>query len=398
MIKHYTAFVTDPDDAQAAVQDIVKQLAPEENALKSTIGIVRFSGTFAETDILDLLCAALPFELVGCLSDCISMNGQHDDTALSLTMLTSDDVFWNVSTVDDLNVKTTEDIMDELAALFYALKAEEKPKLAIPFLPSLPHFSGNDLYDTIRTIDDPFLLFGMCALNIEGEHNANYVFAKGRLLPNMCALLSFYGNLEPKFYVDLPVIYDETYGDYGEITDVERSILKEINNLPALDYFKKQGLISEKNVGMAVSLVVVPVIVTFPNLRRSKVACSFIGVVEGTEYVYAARTVEQGCEIAFSYLDGDMTLTRMDALLDWVFGDNPDFVLAYSSIARSWANTNLFAEAEKFAEAAKAYEEKRGSPFKYSLAYAGGEISPVIDDDGSYINMPHNFTMIVCTF
>ncbi|MCL2077770.1 MAG: hypothetical protein FWH08_05110 [Oscillospiraceae bacterium] len=399
MLKFYTAFTREIDHPEAAVQEIVRQLEPARNALKNTVGIVHFCLDFATNETWKLLIAALPFELVGCLSACISINGEYSDCAVSVTMITSDDVCFSVRAIDNIHTKTAEETTGEFLKLFneFSHGKKEKPAMVLQFMSSLPNFSSNDLYDAIRTVDDPCLIFGMCALNIGGKPGTNLVLADGKISSSMCAMVAFYGDINIKYHIDMSIIFDETYGEEAKITEAEGAVLKSVNDMPALEYFKQKGLISSGNEETGTGIAAVPAIMTYKN--GTKVACSFLGVVEGTQHLFAARSLEDGAKIVFSYLDGEKTLRRAEVLMREICEDGQvDYAMIFSNVARAWSCSNIMAESQKIAGFAKTYKLLKGTPLRYSLAYAGGELGPVRDVEGNFINMPHNYSIIACSF
>ncbi|MCL2053239.1 MAG: hypothetical protein FWG90_02195 [Oscillospiraceae bacterium] len=397
MIKFYTAFTEEIDDPQMAAEEIIEQLNPSENMRKNTIGIVHFHYDFAEESIWRQFAEALPFELAGCMSVYIGAGGQYSDTAVSVTMLTSDDVSFTVKTIDHIASKATAEINSELEALLRDLSAEKKPKLIIPFLSSTPSYTVNDLYDSANAIDSQIRLFGMQAFSIDGRLNSAFILGNEKMSSDMCALIAFYGNIEPQFHINTSLFYDETFGEEAVITDAERVVLKSVNGIPALEYFKKQGLISSENIDTGAGVMSVPAIIKYTN--GTKGMCAFLGVVKDTEYLFAARALEPGAKIVFSHIDSEKTLESAKSMINEICETKENNLIIFSSASRAWASPNVFAEMQKIAESAKSYEEENGKPLEYSIAYTGGEICPYIAAEGEdYMNMIHNYTLSVCAF
>jgi hypothetical protein len=121
--------------------------------------------------------------------------------------------------------------------------------------------------------------------------------------------------------------------------------------------------------------------------------------VEGTNYLYsAAGTLEAGAKIKFAYLDGEKTLSSAVKLFEEICEAKENSIIACSCAARAWAlGANFSAEAQKIIECAEKYRQKNNMPLNFSLSYSGGEICPVIGEDGKLVNALHNYTLITCS-
>jgi hypothetical protein len=140
-----------------------------------------------------------------------------------------------------------------------------------------------------------------------------------------------------------------------------------------------------------------PAILTYPD--GTNVVRAFLGVVEGTEYIYSTGAMKAGAKIKFAYLDGNKTLDSAEKLFEEVKQANENGIIAYSCAARAWSlGAKYFAEAKKIAECAEDFNKTHDTPLRYSVAYSGGEICPVTDKDGKQVNVLHNYTLISCSF
>ena len=396
MIKLYTAFTTEIDDVEAAVREIREQLKPDENALKNTIGIVHFYPEFVETGVCQALMDALPFELVGCVSSYLSAGGEYSDIALSVAMITSDEIRFSVRTLEDVKTKTRDHINQEVIRLIGDLCAEAKPKMVIPFLSPLPQFSGDELVKAVNSLDDPFPLFGTVAFNMESTDHSSYVIGSGKI-STAFQFLAFYGDFEPGFYATSSFDFEKSYGNVAEITDAVDCTLKSVNGMTALAYLKKQGLIGPDNSVSGASTWTIPALLTYPN--GAQVVRGFIGILEGTEFIISTGQMEVGTKIKFALLDGDKTLASAEGLIKELNAEKKNDVIAYSCAARVWSlGSKFFAEAQKIADCADQYMREHNIPFNYTVAYSGGEICPVFNDAGKLVNILHNYTLIACAF
>ena len=397
MIKMFTAFTEEIDDPKQAAAEILKQLNPQKRQLKNTIALAYFHYEFAVNDNILKFAKEFPFEFVGCMSTYMGINGQHGDVAVTVTMFTSDDVKFKVSTIDNINEKAIEQMREDVRDTCELLCEKENPKLIISLLPTMPHFCGNDLMNAVNKYDKSLMLFGMHVFNIDGVPNTNYVLANGSLSSSMIALISFYGDINPKFHISFSFTFTESFGEPVEITDARLSSMRKVNGKPALDYFIKQGLITPGIPQNAASLIAVPAILTYKN--KSKVSCAFIGIDEENGFAIAARTLEKGAKIVLSQLNGEKTLAGAKDIVTEIKDTRQNDFLAFSCSARVWSiGSNLFSEMQAIEESAREYKEELGVPLNYSIAYSGGEICPIPNNKGNNINMIHNYALVVCTF
>jgi len=396
MIKFYTGFTKEIDNAEAAVREICEQLNPSVNALENTIGIIHFYYEFAETGVCQAIIDALPFEVAGCVSSYSAAGGEYGDIALCVTMITSDGADFSIRILEEVDKKSRELIFDEISQLCEELCAEEKPKMVMPFIPPLQHFGGDELVSFVNALPDPFPMFGTISFNTEDKKGSNVVVGGGKI-SSAFAFIAFYGDVEPTFHVTTAFAFDESFGGVAEITESDGLVLKKINDVTALNYLREQGVITSDNAVVGSGIWAIPAILTYPN--GTKVVRAFLGVVEGTEFIISTGKMEVGTYIKFAFVDGDKTLSSAENLIKDLFETKKTDVIAYSCAARAWSlGAKFFAEAQKIAECAEGYQFGQDDPFNYSVAYSGGEICPVLDNTGKLVNALHNYTLIACSF
>jgi hypothetical protein len=372
--------------------------------LKNTIGIVHFYYECKESGVCDAILEKLPFELCGCVTTFIGAQEQYAEAALSVTMITSDDVEFSVQVIENASLKTRELLTDEVMRLSKELCAQEKPKIVFPFIPILQHFTADDLVATVNALPDPFALFGTVAFNYEDQDgeskkkdSTHFVMAKKRITADIFAFIAFYGNVKPKFHYTSSFALEDSFVETSEITDSEGPILKTVDGIGAVTYMNKRGIITEGCTVKGSSVWAIPAILTYSN--GAKVVRAFLTIGEGTENIYATGSLETGAKITFSLLDGEKTVASAEKLLKELFKAEDKDAIAYSCVARAWSlGTKFSEEAQIFANCASEYKEKNKTPYNYTLSYSGGEICPVLDKDGKLVNTLHNYTLIACTF
>ena len=396
MIKLYTAFTKEIDDAESAVREIFEQLNPAENALKNTIGIIHFYYEFIETGVCQAVIDALPFEVAGCVSSYTATDKEYGDIAMAITMITSDEIDFSIRIIEDVSAKSKETLSGEVIRMCKELCAHETPKLVMPFIPPLPQYGGDDLISTVNALPEQFPMFGTISFNTEGVSGQNYVIGNGKA-SSAFAFVALYGNIEPVFCITTAFAFDDSFGGFAEITESDGLVLKKINDKSALSYLKEQGIVTSDNLVSGSAVWAVPAVLTYPN--GTKIVRAFLEILEGTEYIVSTGEMEIGTKIKFAFLDGDKTLASAEKLMNELNETKRNGIMAYSCAARAWSlGAKFFAEAQKIAECAKKYGSDHDESLIYSVAYSGGEICPVLDNTGKLMNALHNYTLVTCSF
>ena len=398
MMKVYPAFTREIDNGRKAVAEILAQLNPEQNALENTVGFIHMYYEFVDTGVCQAIMDALPFEVTGCVSSYNGTGENYGDVVLSVTMLTSDTCRFVTRAVEDVNTKSFDQIAGEVKGLLTEFSAEEKPKLVVPYiLPLQGKFSGDDLVETANALPDPLPLFGTVAFNTENSNGPHYVVGNGAISSDQFIFTALYGDYEPKFRITSSFAFDEEFGDVAEITEADRTVLKMVNGITALEYLKKQGMIISNNAVAGAGIWAVPAILTYPNGIR--VVRGFMGIVDGTEHIFATGYMEKGAKITFAFLDGEKTLSSAEKLFKEIIDSGENGLLAYSCAARAWSlGTKYFAETERIIKTSRDYERKHNVPLDYCVAYSGGEICPMVNNEGKLVNVLHNYTLVSCAF
>jgi hypothetical protein len=392
MIKMYTAFTDQIDDPDAAAKEICAQLQPEKNMLKNALGIAIFYNEYAESGVLGKISSALPFDVVGASSSFTGARGKSGEFALAVTMVTSDDVFFETGSIVSEG-KKTEEIAGELKEIYGGFLAKGKPKLVLAYLAAHPHFSGDDLVDVTNEISEDIKLFGSLAWNTEALSAKNYVAFNESASPYIMSFAAFYGEFEPCFRIATALDHKALIQEAAEVTDAEGSVLKAVNGISALDYLVKVGVVEE---GKGIEqMFAIPAIVIYKNGAR--VARAILeSLPGGSKDVLAAGSIPIGSKISFSLLNGEHTISTTAETIKYFEGANVQSSLNYSCAARSWAlGTQYFAELEIYADYCQSLY-KSGKSANYILGYSAGEICPVIDQNGKSVNCLHNYSLISC--
>ena len=397
MLKVFTAITKEVDDNRAAIKEILERLNLKENMKKNTVGIVHYFYEYEESGALQELVEALPFKIVGSVSTFLASNGDYGDTALTLTMLTSDDVDFEIFTISDLNNKNYEEITAEVKTLCGSMTEKEVPKVALTLLPPLKHYSADDLVETVNELPVTIPLYGTLSHHLGQNDFEGHLLVNGKARPDSLIFVAIYGDVTPKYHVTTAFAFDDSFIQDAVITDSDGPTLKTVNGITALEFLRQNQMLNSENNVVSSTIWVVPAILTLPN--GLKIVRAFISMVDGTEYIFATGALPTGAKIKFAIMDGEKTLSSAEQLVKDLCSLKENDIIAYSCGARAWSlGVNHTGEAKIIDETSKKYCQCPGSSLNYTIAYAGGEICPILDNTGKLINALHNYTLIACSF
>ncbi|MDR1516265.1 MAG: FIST C-terminal domain-containing protein [Synergistaceae bacterium] len=383
MIKMLTAFTEEIDDAEVAVAEILDQLNLEDNLLENSVGILHCSCDFDESDVVRELCAHLPFDVVGCSSLSVQVPGIMSQLALTLTVLTSDDVMF-VSGVcapisDDMDGPVTEVYERVIGA------QTEKPAVIMPFIPFMTTIGGDEFIEKIDELSgNKVPAFGTLSITSEEDLSRTYTIYNGEFYPTSLVLLGLFGDVKPLFF-SASVVEKNILKQKAIVTDVHKNLLKTVNDMSAVKYLESIGLASGGKVSTFESMPFVVKLSDGSMLTRACISSTSDGAI------ILCGSVPVGSTLAVATMDATDVITstgeKVREALKESAGRN---MLIYSCVARNWTlGTKVMAEHE---EAGKCI----GDTAPFHFAYSGGEIFPEFFEDGSISNHLQNDTMILC--
>jgi hypothetical protein len=390
MIKMLTAFTVEIDDREAAVSEILSQLDVENHLLKNTIGILHCYAEFLDSGVVKELCRRLPFDVVGGTTLSGSVNGKMDEMALTLTVLTSDDVCFTAGVSSSL----FETDMSLAVSELYKRLAEsfpQKPSMLMPFFPFLSQINSDDVVAKLNELYPNVPAFGMISVTGDPDYSGVCTIYNGEAYTASLALILISGAVDPRFY-SISIQENIVLNRKIIITGVEKNILRSINNVPAVRYFESIGIVEEGDVNglIAMSLEV-------HAEDGSRMTRAIVGTTTEDGGIVLAGSVPINASISFSLLEKEEVLTTTEQKIREVAeiirndkdGKNR-CCLMYSCVGRNWALGTENMEEHKRAVSVI------GDSFPYQFIYSGGEIFPSKLNDGRIVNLLQNYTLIIC--
>ncbi|MCL2721573.1 MAG: FIST C-terminal domain-containing protein [Treponema sp.] len=389
MLKCASVFTYEIDNPEAALNEIKTQLSEKIKFLDNTVGIIMCHPEFTDSVVLKHVCEGLPFDVAGITTASQTVNDETGDMILTIFVMTSDDIWFRTGITDSIN-----DNLYETVKTSYDKAAEgetEPPKLALIFPPYIVDRYSGDVYVRVwNEIIPGTPLFGTLAADDTLDLHDSETIYNGVSTKDVMSFILCYGNINPRFLIaTLPE--NTNLSLRGKVTKSKNNFVYEVNDINARMFFTGSGIpdivptlplminqTGNENDGKG-CVSPVPVIRELAAYSEDDTAIFGGDVAEGSTFLFLnfdsdSIKATSRCEIE-----------RINALSD-VNG-----AVLFSCASRRMV---LLGTNEDCAELKIAKDTiKQEIPFM--LGYSGGEICPVLNNQGILNNRFHNYSMII---
>jgi hypothetical protein len=390
MIKTLLAW-TALDDPEEAVEDILSQLAMERNLRARSAGLLFCYYDFIKTGVVRELCARLPFPVAGCTSQGFAVNpGGGGETVqrpgiLALLVLTSDDLtFTPMASAPLTDNAQTKSAMRE--AYQKAAAGIEQPAVIFGFAPVTDKVLTEVMLNSLSEASGNAPIFGSIALDFDTEYRNQRTILNGADYADCFTALAVSGPLHPGFHTAI-IERSVTHGE-AVITKAKRNCILELNNMPALDYFKTIGLdFSKVVIGTQISCLL------WIEYPKGTETMSFIPLVVGTDPesggIVCTRRIMVGDTVRVgNFLESAVCAQTRGLCRDMKAGTNRNAALFFQCLGRGTILSDLFMEMNII------NEEIKDTP--YLAVLSGGELATEIGADGKPFNHYLSFALTGC--
>ncbi len=385
MLRAFNVFTREGHDSIRAAREIQAQIEAfplDENNL----GLMVCEQEFIDQGIAAAVAAVLPFPCVGINTTISCVQGAADIHLLSLIILTSDDITFELflsEPVTDISRSTPLSPFRNIH-----LDGSEPPSLILAFSPMLFDV-GVDEEIFFHMLDEavgPIPVFGSLAVNyVDGDYIGSRILHNRRHYRDRAILVMLRGPVRPRFaFGSIPsgcIIAQDAV-----ITKSHNTVLMEINNRPVLEFLKELGLYTGNKLTGAHAY---PFNINPGNGQPSYNTITYGMTPEG--YLLCGKAVPRGGTMSLIAQDyaSVMKTTRevMQAIKDC---GSANAVLVFSCHGRS-INLGF----EDMAEVELVKETFPGTP-PFLLAYSGGEICPVRNNNGEQASRLFSHTLVAC--
>ncbi|MDR2266965.1 MAG: FIST C-terminal domain-containing protein, partial [Christensenellaceae bacterium] len=200
----------------------------------------------------------------------------------------------------------------------------------------------------------------------------------------LAAFILVAGDVKPEFY--MRTTPDERIQSFDAlVTDSDGLLIKEINHTSVRNYLTSIGFKIDPNDPNSI----IEYRHTLVRIGTTGSAYT-LGIIQFTPegYIVVASHVPTGSNISFTTVDDKGIIETAADLISKSTQDPNKTLICYSCMLRRLTIIDAFAEIEVVLNQA-------GSS-NYHFSYSGGEICPVMSEEGIYVNKYHNLTLIAC--
>lgn len=382
MIQMITAYTEEVDEVEIGLAEIMGQI--NTGSLKKySVGIVTCHADFTESGFVGELCKKLPFDIIGMTTLASANKYGQSMYALSLTVLTSDEVIFETAATSSLG---PENYRGEIETVYSETvkKLPGRPSFILPFFPYIQEVSGSTIIKCFDEICGGIPFWGSLATNIDVSYEHCYAFRNDNIEKGGLAMILMHGPVDPEFIVvSLPT--RNIRRERGRITSSDGCLLREINGIPPLEYFETLGVTIMKDAS-----IVTPLMVYYEG--SSEPVALGMYVVNDDGSVQCAGEMTVGATVAIGEITNEGILASTSEGMDRILkSGRRDGALILPCVSRYVMLINHDDELNLITD-----KMKNNTPIPYMIGYSGGELCPVRDEDGVYRNRFHNYTFSAC--
>ena len=383
MIKMYTARTSEIDEIGEAIAEIKSQI--DFAALKKNSGGIIFCHLdFIESGIVEALCEELPFGVIGMTSMVSSDEHGYGLYDLTLTVLTSDEVTFEVGMTDSINL---DNYVAELDNSYNNIrgKVDDDPAMIFTFMPYIRDISGDELVTAVDKICHGIPIWGSITSSVDFNYETVQTICNGKCLPAGVAMMFLNGPVEPKYIVS-SIPERNIYSNRAIITKSKGAVLMEVNDMPVLEYLKNIGLVITKD-----NITTTPLMVYYGDATEP-VALGFYTLFEDGS-VLTGGAMPEGTSFAVGSIDAEGIFESAENGLAQV----ADFKDRQATLMLPCVTRYIMLAPDQEREIRLISEKLVGSGQPFVMGYSGGEICPMPGQDGKLHNRFHNYTFCACT-
>ena len=383
MIQMMAAYTTEIDEVEDALNEILGQI--DLGTLKKhTVGLITCHFDFIDTGFIDELCSKLPFDVIGMTTMASANQHGYSMYALSLTVLTSEEVIFETAMADSLG---PDDYREKLECAYSKTvrKLPGRPSLIITFFPYLRNLSGAMMYRALDDVCEGVPFWGSIATNTDVSYEHCAVFRNGESHKNGLVFALIYGPVDPEFIV-VSIPTQNIQKIRGQITDSDGCVLKEINGIPAMKYLENIGMVIMKDASITMPLMV------YYEGSSVPIATAVYSVNDDGS-LYCGSEMPKGAAIAVGEITNDgITATAGESAARLLECGRRNGALILPCVTRYvMQKPNHSGEIELISD-----RLENGKVMPYMMGYSGGELCPVRDESGTLRNRFHGFTFSAC--
>lgn len=382
MIKMYTARTSEIDEINEAIKEIKSQI-DFTTLKKNSAGLIFCHIDFIDSGLVAALCEELPFNIIGMTSMAGADEHGYSLFDLTLTVLTSEEVIFEVGMTNSINPDNYEAEIDKLYHSIRS-KVENDPAMIFTFMPYIRDVAGYQVVAAMDRSCNGIPMWGSITNNIDFNYETVQTICNGKCLPGGVAMMFVNGPIEPKFIIS-SIPERNIANNRAIITKSKGAILYEVNDMPILEYLAKIGLVITKE-----NITTTPMMVYYGD-SKEPVALGFYTLYEDGS-VLAGGEMPVGTSFAVGSIDAEGILESAENGIKQILNyKNRQATLLLPCVTRY-----IMLAPDQECELRLIREKLATSGSPYMMGYSGGEICPMFGPDGKLHNRFHNYTFCAC--
>jgi hypothetical protein len=288
---------SDDIDSTDAANDVIDRCMHQLNGRKPSAGLIYMGITIDHHAVLDIIHERIgDVDLIGCTTDgeFSSETGYIQDSIL-LVLVCSDEVKF-VSGIIDFRKNDSETIEIEIRKSLEA--ADRKPVLGILFSDGLI-LNGEDSLNLLNTLFDERVPFFGGAAADKYRFTGTKQFYGNTVLEGAAVYLLFCGEFDYSYAIGTGW---EAIGPSGIVNKAEGNIIKEINNIKAVDFYR--DFLGQE----AAPSIDVPMAVFDENGSYLYLRTTLFNTVGEDGSIPFLGNISEGCRVRLTVTDRDSIL------------------------------------------------------------------------------------------
>jgi len=382
MIKMYTARTSEIDEIDEAISEIKSQI--DFTALKKNAGGLIFCHIdFIDSGVVKALCDELPFNIIGMTSMASADKHGHSLFDLTLTVLTSDEVTFEVGMTDSINHDNYAVEIDELYNRVRS-NTEDDPSMIFTFMPHIRDVSGCEAVAAMDKSCHGIPIWGSLTSSIDFNYETVQTICNGKCLSAGVAMMFVNGPVDPKFIV-YSIPERNISNNRAIITKSEGAVLREINDTPVLEYLANIGLVITKE-----NITTTPLMMYYGD-SEEPVALGFYMLYDDGS-VLTGGEMPVGTSFAVGSIDTQGIHESAEDGLEQIL----ELKDRQATLMLPCVTRYIMLAPDQESELRLIEEKLMNSEHPFMMGYSGGEICPMPGQDGKLHNRFHNYTFCAC--
>jgi hypothetical protein len=377
-----TARTAEIDELADAISEIKSQI--DFTALKKhSCGLIFCHEDYIESGVVAALCKELPFDIIGMTSMASADKHGFGLYDFILTVLTSDEVSFVGGMTDDINHDNYQGEIDRLYASLRE-RAGSDPAMIFTFMPYVRDVSGQETVSALDASCRGIPVWGSLTTNLALNYDTVQTVCNGKSLRAGVAMMLLNGPVKPTFIVS-SIPEHNISNNRALITKSDHAILREVNDMPILEYLARIGLeVTRENI------TTTPLMLYYDGADKP-VALGFYTLFEDGS-VLTGGEMPVGTSFSVGSIDAEGISESAREGLERILA-HPE---RQATLILPCVTRYIMLAPNQEGELKQISESLASAPQPFMMGYSGGEICPTPGADGKLHNHFHNYSFCAC--